>query len=68
MVGQGSATGTGNGKETEGLFTSVLCVSALGTYVEMRELQKGVGGPGGHWRQLTLGYGITSVSEGPVEC
>lgn len=47
---------------------SILCVSTLGTYVEMRELQKGVGGAGGHWRQLTLGYGITNVSEGPVGC
>lgn len=38
MVGQGPATGAGNRKETESLFTRILCGSASGTYVEMGEL------------------------------
>lgn len=46
VVRQGPATV----QEMEGLFMSILCGSAPGTYVEMGELQRDMGGGvGGHW-------------------
>ena len=64
VAGQGSATGTGN-RKGGGVCSRVSCVALLWELACRWEHQKAVGGCG---RQVTGGYGVKRVNEGPVQC